>query len=197
MDRHVTKKRVVRNVTRRRIVELRQLAELSDQNIYRRVQLASQVLADTAWIADEHHGDEIEARQHINDTCFASLGGYVQLDTLLAIFSMFPLEEQWKDYKYDLRAMELLWEEQRKEESTKPHRSAKPRATHAAIEAAEQEAVKQAAVAAKERKEKEDALSEADRLTLENESLRTENVQLKALIIALKAQVRELTRKGS
>jgi len=182
--------------TKQRLIELRQLAKLADQNIYRRVSLAAEVLQDIGWIADEFEGDEWLARDYLSRHFFASLAGYVQLDTLLAIRSMFPRETEWSEHNYDLRAMELLWEEQRQVEARQSQAVARPRATHADLEAAQTEASTQRVAATKATQEKAAALREVERLRrrvaeLEaaNAALQAENDRLTAQVAALSASV--------
>lgn len=94
--------------TNQLIAELKTLAGQGKKNIFRRVQLASQILADHDWIASKGW-DEPQAREALQADYFSELGGYVSLGTLLEIYAKFPHESDWEEYNYNIRAMELLW----------------------------------------------------------------------------------------
>ena len=46
-----------RKETRNKLAELKTLAKCAKQNIYRRTRLASEILADGDWLAEQHDGD--------------------------------------------------------------------------------------------------------------------------------------------
>ena len=103
------------NRTSQLLAELKTLANAARDNIYTRISIASQVLADTDWIATVHGGDEIKARDALQHEFFHELGGSYTLGTLIEIFKTFD-EPTWKERRYNLQTMRALWEEQREVE---------------------------------------------------------------------------------
>lgn len=98
--------------TTQRLAELKSLANQAKTNLFRRIQLAAEVLADADWIGRVHDGSDTKAQDVIQDEYFSELSEYLTLGTLLAIYRAFPDEAVWGKYKYNLAAMELLYQEQ-------------------------------------------------------------------------------------
>lgn len=187
---------VGRKDTKERLIELRTLAECADKNIYRRVHLVASILTDRGWIEDEYEGCEWLAMDDLETRYFASLAGYVTLPVMLAIYSKFPAEEEWEKYKYDLRAMEILWEESRKVEGRQTTATIKPRATHADVDEAKDDAKVQKSIAAKFERAAEQAKSlaetsgdEVERLSQRVAELEIENTNLKAQVVSLESVI--------
>ena len=102
--------------TTKLLAELKILADGARENIWKRISLAKEVLADHDWIATCHDGSDLKARDAIQDDFFYELNGTFTLGALLAIHEAYPREADWKAVKYNLQAMRALWEEGRKKE---------------------------------------------------------------------------------
>ncbi len=103
--------------TKKALIRMKELRDAATHGIYERVKLASGVLADLDWIAETHAGDQEKAADAVNGEYFPDLGGYLHIAKLVAIYKMFPAESQWKEYHYNLSAMEGLYDDQRERET--------------------------------------------------------------------------------
>lgn len=101
--------------TTQRLAALKQLATLAKDNLFRRIQLAAEVMSDLDWIAQTHGGSDLKAQDALQDEYFSEIGGLVTLGRLLAIYKSFPDEQVWREYKYDLAALDSLCREQQEE----------------------------------------------------------------------------------
>ena len=102
--------------TAKNLAELKQLRDVATRNIFRRIQLAEDVLSDLKWIAATHQGDDGAAQDAIQSEFFPDLGGFINLGRLREVLRAFPTEATWKEYRYDLRAMVELLHQQENEE---------------------------------------------------------------------------------
>lgn len=105
----------MKSETKKLFLRLKQLSADIRRNTYESIKVSSEILADHDCIAELYDGDDDKAIEAIEGEYFSSLHGYVTLGTLLAIYRHFPLERQWQEYRYDLRAMELLWKRDREQ----------------------------------------------------------------------------------
>lgn len=93
------------------LAELRTLASQATDNLYRRIGLAAEVMGDLDWIASVHGGSDLKAADALQDEYFRDLGGYVSLGKLLAMYRKIT-QPQWAEVKYDVAAVEVLYDEQ-------------------------------------------------------------------------------------
>lgn len=89
---------------------LKQLAAEAHENLYERLQLASQLLATHTWLSAKFSGSATLATEHLQTAYFNDLGGYITLHKMLEIFRTFS-REQWEYYRFDLRAMEVIFDQ--------------------------------------------------------------------------------------
>jgi chromosome segregation ATPase len=92
--------------TKQKLVRLKELSRQAGANIFERCKLASEVLQDTDWLAQ--CGDEFKARDLLQAEYFRDLSGFISIGRLVELYEKFPLESKWKEYKYDLAAMDSL-----------------------------------------------------------------------------------------
>jgi hypothetical protein len=90
--------------------QLRRLAAEAYDNIYERLTITTQLLADSAWLAQQHNGQRVAAIQELQTTYFRDVGGYISLSKLLLLFNAFS-RQQWESYRFDIRAMELIYDQ--------------------------------------------------------------------------------------
>ena len=91
---------------------LKRLHELHGQagpNIYERIRLASELLANRQWVESQHTGDEAKAGDWLQEQYFQDIGGLISVYMMRSMYDALP-ESTWKEYKYNLKA--LRWEYQ-------------------------------------------------------------------------------------
>lgn len=93
--------------TQRALGDMRRLAGLAGKMYRQRLKHASRALHDAAWVRAKFSGDAVAATQFLQDNYFADLSGYITLRKLLEIYRDVP-DEVWRQYHYNLRAIELL-----------------------------------------------------------------------------------------
>lgn len=98
--------------------ELKQLAKAAADNLYRRIELATVVLSDLDWIATVHDGSDLKAQDALQSEFFKDLGGYITLGKLCAMYRAVPMK-QWKECRYDIAAVEIIYDGQAAGETTK------------------------------------------------------------------------------
>jgi hypothetical protein len=159
------------------LAELKRIAPEGEANLFQRIKLAAELLADTDWLGEQHGGDEDRAGEWLEAEFFASLCGYVPLLKVVAVFRKFPSEATWAEYRYNLRALEALYDEARATEAgdQKPSRKT---ATLKQVQELEQK-VSEAEYAAKRER------TEADRLRDEVAALKNENAELRGRVAEL------------
>jgi len=99
------------NATKKALTELKDLAKQAGTNIYRRLELAVQVLDDLDWIAAEHGGSDLKAQDAVETEFFPDLHGYVSLGKLIAMFRRVS-RAQWAEVRFDIAAVEVLYDAQ-------------------------------------------------------------------------------------
>jgi len=92
------------------LAELKTLASSAADNLYRRIGLAAEVMLDLDWIARTHDGSDLKAHDALQDGYFRDLGGFISLGKLIQMFSKIPVE-QWKEVKFDVAAVEIMYNE--------------------------------------------------------------------------------------
>lgn len=153
----------MKSETKKLFARLKVLSSAAGTNVYERVSLAAQCMKDHDWIVELHQGDDFKAREALESEFFADLAGYVPLPLLLNILGAFPDESTWREYRYDLKAMQLQYEASRAPASTP--KIFRQRATLADLQAKDEEIT---------------------RLQKQLKKLRTENEKLKAELATFK-----------
>lgn len=97
--------------TKQALAELKKLAKDAAVVLYRRIELAALVLSDLDWIARTHDGSDLKAQDALQGEFFRDLSGYVTLGKLLAMYRHIP-EDQWRGCRYDVAAVEVLYDDQ-------------------------------------------------------------------------------------
>ncbi len=89
--------------TTQKIAELTALATDVKTDMYKRVKLAFEILADVDWIEAAHQGKAIRAMDYLHRKGFP----YVSLTVgqLAAIYRKWPEEASWQEYDYDVNLM--------------------------------------------------------------------------------------------
>ena len=89
--------------TTQKIAELKTLCGDVKANMYQRVKLAFEILADVDWIERAHKGHTTQAMDYLQREGFP----YVTLTVgqLAEIFRKWPQESTWKEWDYDINAM--------------------------------------------------------------------------------------------
>lgn len=95
--------------TKQALSELKKLAASAVDNLYRRIELAVQVLGDLDWIATEHGGSDLMAQDALQSEFFRDLGGFISLGKLCAMYRAVPAGE-WKACRYDVAAVEAVYD---------------------------------------------------------------------------------------
>ena len=97
--------------TKQALMELKKLAATAADNLYRRIELAVNVLADLDWIAQVHGGSDLKAQDALQSEFFRDLGGFISLGKLCAMYRHVPASE-WKACRYDVAAVEVTYDDQ-------------------------------------------------------------------------------------
>lgn len=95
--------------TQRALGKMQQLAGQAGHLYCRRLRQAITVLDDDCWVASRFSGDKIAAVNYLQDRYFADLSGYITLQKLLRVYQGLP-ETAWQEYRYNIRALELLYD---------------------------------------------------------------------------------------
>jgi len=186
--------------SKEKMVGLKQLSKDGNSNVFRRVQLAAEILADREFVSSEW-GDEFRAWSAMEDECFSMLKGLMPFARLLQIHQRFPTERHWLEYNYNLAVMDDLCCQAEAEERAKAG-EVQPVATRrrATLEQVEKlEAENQAlAVQVQELRQKvtPDDLDRVEVLEQENARLHQELGKLRQENLELRRQVQKL-RVGS
>lgn len=162
------------NSTKSCLAELKRLVKVAKANLYRRVELVATVLADMDWIAREHGGSELQAHDSLQSEFFPDLGGYLSLGKLVQMFRSVE-KAQWASYGYDVAAVEVIYDEQRRT-TTKEEKGARTSWKTLAVERAERIVQLEATIV---------------RLTATNDQLHAENAELRIRIATLEGAISE------
>jgi hypothetical protein len=112
------------NATKEALLELKALASQATDNLYRRIGLAVQVLADLDWIATEHAGNDLKAQDALQSEFFRDLGGFLSLGELCAMYRALP-QERWAALRYNVAAVHVVYRKLAQPESSRPRPSYK------------------------------------------------------------------------
>lgn len=105
--------------------DLKRLASEGQSNLYQRLTIAATLLADTAWLS--HHGGSLDAaEEYVADKYFTEYRGLISFAKLHACFVKYD-EATWKEYRYDVAAIESLYDE-----SIEPEKQTKVRKSYKA-----------------------------------------------------------------
>lgn len=163
------------NSTKSCLTELKRLVKDAKTNLYRRIELASNVLADLDWIAREHGGSELKAHDALQSEFFPDLGGYLSLGKLVQMFRNVA-KSQWEECRYNIAAVEVVYDDQRRQTTTEEKGS---RTSWKALAA--------------ERAEEIDRLkAQVTQLVESNGKLREENTDFRAKVARLEGAMDEL-----
>lgn len=171
--------------TAQMLAELKKLAATAGNNLYERIKLASQVMADLDWIASVHGGNDLQAADALQDEFFRELGGFITLGKLIAMYKGVSIE-QWQEVKYDIAAVEAIYNEETRETHEKGVRTSWKKVAEERGERIEQ----------LERSSKQVEEVAAVRQT-ETERLRNEVARLKEENAKLRGRIEELERQLS
>lgn len=141
--------------TTKLLADLKQLSKSAHENIWKRLELAQQILADRDWVESVYGGDVALAQDKLQHEHFFELSGAMPLGLLLQIKSDIPDEKIWREQRYNLQDMRALWTREFKEQAEAPTRQ---RVT---------------------RKEYEEVVKELERVRARNEAMAEENARLR------------------
>lgn len=105
--------------TKQALGELKTLVKSAKENLYRRIALAREVLGDLDWIATVHGGSDLRAQDALQSEFFPDLAGYVSLGKLILMQQHVPVET-WQECRYDIAAVEVLYDQQRAADAGEP-----------------------------------------------------------------------------
>ena len=91
------------------LAELKILAKDAVSNLYKRIGLAAEVMADLDWIADIYGGSDLKAADALQDEYFRDLGGFISLGKLIAMYKEVE-KTQWEEVRYDVAAVEVIYD---------------------------------------------------------------------------------------
>jgi len=169
---------MIKRSTTQALAQLRTLAAEASANLYSRIGLAAEVLADLDWIATIFSGSDHKAVDAIQHEYFRDLGGYISLGKLLQMYARIDADG-WKECKYDVAAVEVMYDEL---SSARPDSPPAKRTCWKAI--------------AEERGAKIEQLErQIAELVAANESLRDENMSLRAASSRLEGRIEEMDRR--
>lgn len=156
------------------LAELRTLAQAAEKNLYQRIGLAREVLQDVDWIASVHGGSDLKAADALQDEYFRDLGGYVSLGKLMSMYRHVT-REQWEELRYDVAAVEVVYDDATRETHEKGERTSWKKV-------------------AEERGQRVSELEKQVTQLLEaNGQLREENTELRARVARLEGRLEERT----
>jgi nitrogen fixation-related uncharacterized protein len=181
--------------TRQKMLRLRELRDQAGSTLYERIKLAYECLQDPDFVEEIHGGKMDRAEDAIASEYFPDLVGpavaRIDFAKMLAIYRQFSDEQTWKDHKYNLIAMEILYDEKRKREK----KDTSPPQTRWAVTRKQWDDLESEKKALERQvKKKTDAISAKDEqiegLRAKVQELESENAYLKGRISQLEAQVK-------
>ena len=99
--------------TKEMLGTLKRLSADARTNIFKRIELVAAILKDHDWLAEVYDGDELKAKDALQEEHFHELNGVFTLGVLVQIHATFPTEAEWGEVRYNLAAMRAKWNEQR------------------------------------------------------------------------------------
>lgn len=160
------------------LAELKRLADEASDNLYKRIALADQVLDDVEWIAENFGGSDLKAADALASEYFRDLGGFISLGKLRAMYREITADE-WKECRYNVAAVETLYDDRTKEEKQPSNRVAWKKL-------AEERAQRIA-----------DLEKQVKQLLEANGNLREENTELRAKVARLEGRLEEMDRRNA
>lgn len=89
----------------RLLAKLQELSTAAGANYFERISIANQLMQDREWLEREFKGEDYKAATVLEVKYFHDLSGSMTIWMLLQIYRKFPIEKQWQDLKYNLRAL--------------------------------------------------------------------------------------------
>lgn len=106
-----------------REAELKRLATEGASNLYRRLELAVSLLDDPDWLA-QHSGSLDESESYLADMYFREFRGLIIFGKLVTLYRKFS-KEVWSEYRFDIAAIESLYDESEAKDRGRAGRHAK------------------------------------------------------------------------
>lgn len=163
------------------LAELKTLAREAADNLYRRIELAAQVMRDLDWIAQTHGGSDLKAMDALQDEYFRDLGGFISLGKLILMYDNIA-ESQWQDCRYDVAAVEVEFDNLTREETETKEQGKKTAWKPIALERAD---------------EIDRLKKQIDQLVQANSELRDENTELRSDVARLEGRIEEMDRRST
>lgn len=164
----------MKTATKQALSQLKKLVKEATNNVYARIRHADTVMQDTQWIEEVHDGSDLKAQDALQSEFFPDLNGYITLGKLRAMYHNVS-EEEWKKNRFDIAAVEIVYESQAESGPKDPRErtSWKKEAEKLADEVERYKlAHKQSSeLARKLQEEVEQLRAEVERLVLENSKL--------------------------
>lgn len=184
-----TKNQVKPPSTAELLAKLATMRDQAGEKMFERIQIACQIYADKIWIVTHFEGDAYAAAEHLERQYLGDLCMAVRFQRLQAIYQKVPDIADWREQKFDLKAINALAEER----TPKPDRikSERKTATVAELEAAKadkEQAEKELVFVQK--RHHEEVHSKDQRIAV----LEAQVSDLKLENATLKGQLRELQR---
>lgn len=180
--------------TRQKLIRLKELRDKAGNLLYERLKLACECLDDADFVGEIHRGDVFRATDAIANEYFPELVepavAKIDFAKMLAIYRQFSDEQVWKDHKYNLIAMEILYDDKKKREK----KDAAPPQTRWAVTRKQWDDLENEKNALERQlKKKTEFLSAKDEqiegLRAKIQELESENAYLKGRISQLEAQI--------
>lgn len=159
------------------LAELKVLAKDAVSNLYKRIGLAADVMADLEWIADIYGGSDLKAADALQDEYFRDLGGFISLGKLIAMYKSVE-KTQWEEVRYDVAAVEVIYDDQATGEKAK-------RKSPTSWKKMYEEAAKKV----------EELMAQIGQLMDANGKLREENTELRAKHSRMEGRMEEVERR--
>jgi len=94
----------VSETTTKKLAALKQLCDVTGENLFERLKLADEVLSDREWV-NISFISEAAARDHLAERYFPDIFGLVTTGELFQLIKAFPLKSNWEEHKYHVKAM--------------------------------------------------------------------------------------------
>jgi hypothetical protein len=183
----------MKSETRQNFIRLKELRDQAGNTLFERLRLATACLQDDDFVAEIHRGDIFRAQDAIAGEFFPDMIGpsvaKIDFAKMLSIYREFPEEQFWKDHKYNLIAMEILYDEKRKQAADLEPKRSRRAATLKEIEELEGQAKQLGAVIEQRNKLIESKDRMIEQLRQKIEDLTAENAYLKGRIAELESQL--------
>lgn len=108
------------------LAKLKGMASKAGEALFERASMAVDVLSDPQWVADNFGGNTEKARRMIADECFPDLSMANCYDRLLTLREKFTDISVWRQHKFNLDRLWIMYEEEIKRQTLPPARPAIP-----------------------------------------------------------------------